>query len=235
MPKIEIIIPAFNEEFRLRSTLLDYLNFFANQAVLITVVLNGCTDQTKKIVTEYLPRYPHLKLVDLGKEIGKGLAIAKGWQQSTAELVGFVDADNSTVPAEFLKLIKKMETSSAIGAVASRFQKNSEIVGRYSYLRGIMSNLFRYLVRWFLKMPYTDTQCGAKIFRRSEIIPLLPLVKHQDMLFDLELLYRLYQQDKRAEEIAIRWVDVPGSASLGTRKQFLKTGWTMLKALKQIK
>ena len=228
---IDIIIPAYNEEHRIEPTLRSYADYF-NNTVQLTVVLNGCTDNTLKVVESVQKKhYEQIKIINVLEPIGKGGAIVRGWKESSAEWLGFLDADGSTSAAEFQKVIEaalKEASSGASGAIASRFHPEGKVIDRQSVLRKISSRGFVWWVRLLFGMPYIDTQCGAKLFTREALKGVLDKVHATDMTFDVELLWRLYQNGVIANEVPSIWIDKPGSAALGTWRDFLGTGFRMI-------
>lgn len=225
---IDLIIPAYNEEQRIGRTLDAYLAHFDDMRLV--VVLNGCRDNTQAVVQEYVDQHPgrvHTIVVD--DAIGKGAAIVRGWEDATAPLVGFVDADGATAPEEFAKLASGIEGHD--GAIASRFIDGAIVQERTSRLRTLMSHGFIALVRSLFGMPFTDTQCGAKLFRANVVQAVLPHLTRTDMTFDVELLWLVHSRGYNVAEIPTVWVDQPGSAALGTHASFLKTGIGMVSTL----
>lgn len=226
MKTVDIIIPAYNEAHRITPTLQAYAEFFKKDAQL-TVVMNGCTDTTHQVVEKIQQTYPEtIRYINITDSIGKGAAILEGWKTSQAEVVSFIDADGSTSPQEFQKLLLALPTHD--GVIASRFLKDSKIINRQGLLRTIMSRVFIQFVKIFFRLPYTDTQCGAKVFRRNVVLPLFDTITSTDMAFDVELLWRLYRNNNNIIEIPTVWVDKPQSAMLGKTHSFLSTGWQMV-------
>lgn len=229
---MNIIIPAFNEEHRIGPTLKKYASFFGSRAELV-VVLNGCTDDTLMVVQETQKKYPSIKIINIAEPIGKGAAIVRGWQESSADVVGFVDADGATSPEEFQKLITAL--AGRDGAIASRFLKKARVIQRQSFVRTLMSHSFIVVTKILFHLPYRDTQCGAKLFRRKVLAPVLPTLRETGMLFDVALLIALHRAGADIMEIPTTWIDQPGSASLGSHTQFFREGFRMLCGLLQLR
>ncbi len=231
MDNIDLIVPAYNEEHRIRPMLLEYLEYF-NDDLAITVVLNGCTDNTKIVVETLQQKYPNrLSLLEFKEAIGKGKAVIEGWKHATAPILGFVDADASTSANEFEKILHSLNEYD--GIIGSRFMKGGIVINRQSPLRTIMSRFFAYTVKFIFHLPYADTQCGAKIFRRETVLPILDTLKESSMVFDVELLWKLKKAN--IAEIPTYWVDKEGSSSLGKPIKFFKTGIEMVTALFRIR
>ncbi|EKD76131.1 MAG: Glycosyl transferase family 2 [uncultured bacterium] len=230
---VDLIIPAYNEERRIGRTLLEYISFFDSQ-VHFLVVLNNCNDGTLAVVQDFQKRFPgRIDYLDILEVIGKGGAIIRGWQKSTADLIGFVDADGATSAQEFSKLLTALPSHD--GVIASRFLPQAHILERTSWARTLVSRGTVWLVRWLFQMPYSDTQCGAKVFNKATINAVLPKLRTTNMLFDIELLWLLTLRGYHIIEIPTVWVDQPGSASLGSNTKFLKIAFGLLSHLLRLR
>jgi len=214
--KISIIIPAHNEEERIGRTLFTYLKFFKSlkkQGDLdfeIIVVINNTRDKTEEIVKSYSKENKEIKYL-VYKDGGKGFAIIKGFEDSLKrhnDLIGFVDADMATAPEHFYWLIKYLGKNH--GAIASRGLKKSIV--KTSLKRKITHKGFNFLVRSLLFLPYSDTQCGAKIFKREAIEKIVNELGITQWGFDVDLLYRLRKtRFNKIIEIPTVWEDMEGS------------------------
>lgn len=230
---LSIIIPAYNEEKRISEMLLEYGEFFADREVEFIVVLNGCQDNTVGVVREFVDRHPdRVRYLDFPERIGKGGAVLEGFRVAKGDIISFVDADGSTSPEEFQKLLKGLINNDA--AIASRWKTGSEVVNR-NFLRNLASYGFRAVVKVFFRMPFIDTQCGAKAFKKELISKILPSMKITNMAFDVELLYRSLKAGYKIIEIPTRWIDKSSSALLGSPGSFLINGLKMFYTLIQIR
>src|SRR3989344_7366153 len=176
--RLSIVIPAYNEEKRIGNTLESYGSFFSEIKAKdyfnfeILVVLNGCKDNTLEVVKAFNKKFREIVYLNF-KQAGKGFAITEGFKDSLKrdnEFIGFVDADMSTTPEEFYKLFKELQNKEYLGGViASRWLKNSRIKTPQTFLRKITSRGFNFIVKAILFVPYSDTQCGAKVFRNTAL------------------------------------------------------------------
>src|SRR3989338_8373541 len=104
--KLSIVIPAYNEEKRIGKTLDQYLTYFTKnykKDYELIVVLNGCRDNTRGVVEEFT-RYPQLRILEF-KEGNKGRSVLEGFKTAHGDYIGFTDADESTSPEEYHKLV----------------------------------------------------------------------------------------------------------------------------------
>jgi len=212
MDKVNIIIPAYNEENRIGSTLRAYSKYFNkvskqnNFKYQILVVINGTTDNTEKIVKEC----KNIKYLNF-KQGGKGFAITKGFEESLKDnfnLIGFVDADMATPPNAFYDLIKNINNYD--GIIGNRWLKNSE-VKRQKILRIILSRGFNLITRFLFLIPYTDTQCGAKLFKRKVIRKVTNELELTQWAFDVNLLYLCKKNNFKIKQFPTIWEEKVGS------------------------
>ncbi len=217
MRKISIIIPAHNEEKRIRNTLEFYCRFFdmvkeeEGLAYEIVVVLNGCTDDTLDVVKDVKERRSAISYIDL-PEAGKGLAVKAGFEDALKrknDLIGFVDADMATAPEYFFELIKKIGYHD--GIIASRYMKGSKVhPPRPKIKRWGSWIVYESLVKLLFGLSYQDYQCGAKLFKREVIKKVAPYLTVKQWAFDVELLYLCKKYGFSVIELPTVWVDKEG-------------------------
>lgn len=227
-PKICILIPAYNEESRIQSTLGSYLLYFdslkTSYDTTFLVVANNCSDKTVAVCKKIQKNHLNLEIVDL-KQGGKGYAIKEGFLQALKkpyDFIGFVDADMATLPQYYHDLIKALPNTD--GVIASRYAKGAHIWPKRPMLRKIGGKFYNWLLRKKLHIPFKDTQCGAKIFTYETVKTIAPLMTEKKWAWDLEFLYLCGLHDKHIAEIPTTWSDQPGShltISSSLMKEFL--------------
>lgn len=214
--KISIVIPAYNEEKRIGKTLEEYGKFFKEikkQKMLdseIIVVINNTTDKTEEIVKKYSNKYKEINYLNF-KQRGKGFAIIEGFKDALKrnnQLIGFVDADMATSPQAFYDLILHIKNSD--GIITNRHDPKSKILNR-AFLRNITSKGFNFIIRALFLVPYRDTQCGAKLFKREIIKKITPKLNLTQWAFDVNLLYLCKKNKFRIKQIPTVWEDKQNS------------------------
>jgi len=206
--KISIIIPAYNEEKRIKETLETYLNYMnaIKYDFEIIVVINNTQDKTPEICAKIQKKNKELKILNF-KQGGKGFAIIEGFKDALTrknDLIGFVDADMATPPEAFQDLIKKIDNYQ--GIIASRWLKGARVQKQTSFRRFI-SRGFNLIVRTFFLFNYRDTQCGAKLFKREVIENIIAELNLTQWAFDINLLYSCKRHKFRIKEIPTTWAD----------------------------
>jgi dolichyl-phosphate beta-glucosyltransferase len=224
-PRLSIVIPAFNEERRLGSTLHRLHEYLSSQDYSwdIVVVNNGSTDDTAGLVRRCAAEVPNLRLIDIA-ERGKGIASRTGVLQCNGEIIFLCDADLSMPPhslASFLEMVEKADV-----VVGSREAAGSR---RYEepWHRHLMGRVFNRLVQIIAVKGIDDTQCGFKALRRGAAHDLFTQQRLNGFAFDVELLYLAQKYGYQIEEIGIDWYfndDTrvrPGIDTLGMVKELL--------------
>ena len=204
-----IIIPAYNEEMRIESTVQAYCDYFKDGNVV--VVANGCSDATVSIVRRLLQKFSNLRLVDIPLRVGKGGAIRAGFMACRETLVGFTDADGSTSPDQLRELFVRCSAEKTDAVIGSRWHRDSRVAKPQRGIRRVASRAFNLLVRALLGLPYCDTQCGAQVFRREVLARALATLQLSDFAFDVDLLFQLKLRGARIRECPIEWNDAAGS------------------------
>lgn len=211
---VSIIIPAYNEEDRIKETLLDYIKFFKSKKISfeICIILNGCVDNTLDVVKSVKAK--ELKYKNYDEAIGKGGALIEGFKLAKGDLIAYTDADDATKPWQLYHLINNVGTYDSV--IGSRWMRGS-IVQKQPFIRRFFSRGFNLLVRLILNLQFYDTQCGAKVFKRDALYSILPNLKTTGWAFDVGLLYNLKRKGYSVKEVPISWEDRAGS-SLKLRK-----------------
>jgi glycosyltransferase involved in cell wall biosynthesis len=205
---LDVVIPAHDEEHRIDRTLTVYRSICSSHDIRFLVALDNCRDRTAEIVRGHAAEDPRVVLHEY-QRLGKGGVIMETFRHADAELVGFVDADCATPPAELLRLAEA--AAQADGAIASRWHPAAILPAPRPLSRRLASAAFAFWVRQLFGLPYRDTQCGAKILRREVVEAVLPLLSCRDFLFDVDLLLVARALDFRIVEVPTIWIDREGS------------------------
>ncbi len=214
LPAFSIVIPAFNEESRIATTLrltLDYIRNVSPESELI-VVNDGSTDATAtitrevfsetKVATQLLENFPNR---------GKGAAVRSGLLAAQKPIGLFFDADLSTPLDETPKVIEPISNGDVDIAFGSRAIDRSLIGQHQPWQREQGGRVFNLLVRLATGLPFWDTQCGFKAFRLDVCRPILEAAHIDGFAFDVELLYLAQRAGLRIREIPVRWNHAEGS------------------------
>ncbi|MGA2373894.1 MAG: polyprenol monophosphomannose synthase [Candidatus Sulfotelmatobacter sp.] len=104
----------------------------------IIVVDDGSTDGTVEKVRDWAKRDPRVRLLSRAGERGLAGAVLYGWSQSTANLLGVIDADLQHPPELLPELLRATEQADI--AIASRYAQHHGTKG-WNPLRAAVSRL----------------------------------------------------------------------------------------------
>jgi glycosyltransferase involved in cell wall biosynthesis len=211
VPDLSIIIPSYNEESRLPETLdriAAYLSDLGREAEVL-VVDDGSKDGTAAVAEYFRIKIPTLRVVSNDVNRGKGYSVRHGMQEARGRIALFTDADLSAPIEEAGKLIDALDTYDI--AIGSRAMDRSLISVRESPFREFAGIIFNKIVRIILWLPFVDTQCGFKAFRRDRCSVIFEQQTIERFGFDPELLYLARHHGLRAVEIPVRWGHSPAT------------------------
>jgi hypothetical protein len=207
---LEIIMPAHNEQHRIDDTLRAYREALTGDDVTLTVAMDDCTDGTADIVARHAGADRRVRGVEYPR-LGKGGVLTEAFRASSADRVGFVDADCATPPLEMQVLSDTIDQTGADIAIASRWHPSSLVPRPRSRGRRMASAGFAFAVRHLFHLPFLDTQCGAKLLTRAAARRIVPLLSSRDFVFDVDLLITARALGLRVAEAPTVWVDRDGS------------------------
>jgi len=209
---LSIVVPAYNEERRLPSTLDRIARYMAGQAHLlpaeVVVVDDGSTDGTAGAVEAFRP--PHgieIRLLRLGRNSGKGAGVRTGLAASRGRRVLISDADLSTPVEE----VERLLMSGADLAVGSRGVRRELIDRRQPLLRESLGRAYNLALRVLCLTRLKDTQCGFKLIDGELARRLANVLRLDGFAFDVELLARAQRLGATIAEVPVHWHHVDAS------------------------
>lgn len=208
---ISIVIPAYNEEQRLPATLGQVARFLEGMSPSfseIIVVDDGSRDGTAGIAAKF---GSPVRLLQNPGNRGKGYSVRHGMLDARGDWVLFSDADLSAPIGELPKLFDAAEQHQAAIAIGSRAIDRSLIGTHQSAFRENAGRFFNLVMRLSTGLPYHDTQCGFKLFRREVAHAIFSRQQLERFGFDVEILFIAHLLGYPAIEVPVRWNHVEGS------------------------
>lgn len=218
--RLDIIIPAHNEQHRIGQTLEDYTRRWSDPEVRFVVALDDCTDFTADLVGRHGADDSRVHATSFPR-LGKGGVLAESFRHSAADYVAFVDADGATPPEELMRLVETCQALDSDVAIASRYHPAAVLPAHRSRARTVAGRCFAAAVRRLFGLSYFDTQCGAKVLRRDAAERITPLLSSRDFVFDVDLLTTAHALGLRVAEVPTVWLDKDGSR-LSTARDSLR-------------
>jgi dolichyl-phosphate beta-glucosyltransferase len=208
---LSIVIPAYNEERRLPAT-LDRILVYAERSPVpvleILVVDDGSRDGTAALVEA---RGGIVHLVSNPGNRGKGYAVRQGMLAAAGDWILSTDADLSAPIEELEKLVAAARRENAVVAIGSRALDRKLVKVHQPLMREISGRAFNVAMRLVTGLPFRDTQCGFKLFRRDAAREIFPRQVEDGFSFDVEDLLIAHALGLRSIEVPVEWSNVEGT------------------------
>jgi glycosyltransferase involved in cell wall biosynthesis len=210
-PELSIVVPSYNEELRLPASLEKIANYIGEKRpnTEVLVVDDGSTDRTAQVAESWKDRIPRLRVLSNGTNRGKGFSVRHGSLEAQGDVLLFTDADLSAPIEEAEKLFAALQSHDV--AIGSRALDRSLIEVHESLFREFAGIVFNRIVRVILRLPFVDTQCGFKAFRRERCRIIFQQQTIERFGFDPELLYLARHHGLSIEEVSVRWAHSPAT------------------------
>lgn len=211
---LSVVIPAYNEEINLKRGVLDSVYDYLKHKDFsweVIVVDDGSADNTAAFVEKFAKNHENFS-ISRQPHRGKGGTIIAGAEEASGKYVLFTDMDQSTPMDQFDKFIPKLNKGYDI-AIGSRKGRPGQPL-----IRKIMAYGFVVLRTLILRLPFSDTQCGFKVFEKSAVKEIFKRTQiyGKDKVakagsvtagFDLEVLYIARKLGYRIAEIPVEWYE----------------------------
>jgi dolichyl-phosphate beta-glucosyltransferase len=201
--ELSVVIPAYNEQERLKTHVPAIRAHLAGKPHEIIVVNDGSKDDTAKAARDL-----GVQLIDLQPNRGKGGAVKAGMLAAQGRYVLFTDADQSTPIGEVDKLLAKLEAGYDM-AIGSRGIPGAEVKQPQVWYRALAGKLFGFGTKLLCLRGVYDTQCGFKAMKREVAQKIFPQVTSNSAIFDIEMLVVATREGYRIAEVPVRWVHDP--------------------------
>jgi glycosyltransferase involved in cell wall biosynthesis len=194
MPRLTVVVPCYNEADRLDpGPLCAFVDAHPDASLLL--IDDGSKDATKALLEGLATERPgRMRALSLTPNRGKAEAVRHGLRDALAagaEIVGYLDADLSTPPAELDDLLAALGRPGVEVAIGARVGMLGYDIER-SAVRHYLGRIFATAASTILRARVYDTQCGAKLFRAGPALAealAVPFLSR--WAFDVELLGRL--------------------------------------------
>jgi dolichyl-phosphate beta-glucosyltransferase len=205
-----IVIPAYNEERRIPSSIRDIKSFFAKMQVPyeVVVVVEKSTDRTLELSQAAAAGDLHFSIVDNLVQRGKGYAVRSGMMRARGEYVFFMDADLSTPLSEVLHFLGEFQAAPETDLfIGNRADGKSQILKKQSWFRRNLGRGFNRFVQLFGVANIKDTQCGFKAFRLAAAHEIFRRQTLDGFAFDVEVLLLAEALGYRVGVLPVRWIN----------------------------
>lgn len=203
-PRYSLVVPAYNEQARLPSTLNALEEFLAGQPAAweVIVVDNGSDDATSAVVHQVMRDFSAVRLLRTDDR-GKGLAVRTGVLAARGDVVIFGDADLSWSLDELVRFPSLLTAETPV-VIGSREGRSARRVGEPFY-RHLMGRVFNRVVQTLAVPGIEDTQCGFKCFQADAARAVFQRQRINGFGFDVEVLFLARILGFGIRVVPLRW------------------------------
>jgi len=223
MKKVMILLPAYNEEQQVESSVYKLHKYCTNNLNgydwEIVIGDNNSKDSTLKKAKKLSEKFKRVNYIHLNQK-GRGRIIMKSWSKSDSDICMYMDMDLSTNLKHVKNLIKAIDKEGFDIAIGSRNLKNSKVEKR-GLKRTLVSKAYIILIKLLHNVSFTDSNCGFKAASRKAINLVFPLIKPEfwdkgspngcAWFWDVEFLIIAEKLSLSIYEEAVKWTDDPGT------------------------
>jgi len=206
---ISVIIPVHNEEKNIPVLLKELLSVMSNETRPYEVIMvddGSTTPQTLPANATEL----HAKMYRHTKRLGKGEALRTGLKHAAGSIIIFMDGDLQDDPADIPSFLRVLDQGNDLVNGIRHNRQDTGIIKLYS-------SYANRALRSFFRSPFTDINCGFKVFRK-ELLTEMPLYGNNFRFLPLSAYYKGY----RVAEVPVHnRKRIHGTSKFGTLKLFV--------------
>lgn len=231
MPYLSVIIPAYNEEKRIKITLDAVYRYLTAQPFSweMLIVLDGPQDDTAGQVRAFAQGKQNVRWIDRRQNRGKGYSVREGMLQACGDIRLFTDADNSTDISHFDQMKPLFDQGHDV-VIASRDRKDvpgaRQAVPQPAFKR-LLGNLGNLIIQLLVVPGIWDTRCGFKAFTAPAAEQVFAAARMDGWSIDDEALALARRFNYRIGIIPADWIDAAGTHV--TRLDYVKNIWEAVK------
>jgi glycosyltransferase involved in cell wall biosynthesis len=215
--EIVVIVPAFNEEMHILSTLTG----IPERVTRVIVVNDGSSDRTEELVLSQKLLDPRIHIINNGRNLGLGQSLIIGYLESrkiSGDITVVMAGDNQMDPADFDELIKPIIQGKVDYAKGSRLLR-SDVRGSMPGYRFVGNSILTFLTKfatgyWHI----VDPQCGYTAISKKALnrIPIADMTKGYG--YNAHILNMLNIENLRVGDVSVRPVYGPNTSKIKLRK-----------------
>ncbi|MCV6594660.1 MAG: glycosyltransferase family 2 protein [Silicimonas sp.] len=191
-PRISLVVPAFNEEGSIDTLDGEIHGVMAELGLSYELIWvdDGSTDDTASRMAASAEAGDHVRLVRLGRNMGKSEAYTRGFKAARGDLIITLDADLQDDPSEIPRLLEHLDTGFdlVVGRKMGRMGNEPR--------KAVVSRPFNFMLRKLFGLDLHDTNSGFRVMRREvaqslnlygDLYRFIPQISHLNGMLVTEL------------------------------------------------
>jgi putative flippase GtrA len=193
---LSIVLPAYNEEQVIASTIQDVLTTVSTWKIdfEIIVVNDGSSDRTAAIVSQITGLVPQVRLINHSSNRGYGAALMSGFAAASKDLTFFMDSDGQFLIEDLRRFFTYIDAYDAV--IGYR------IVRRDHWMRKLNAWGWNRLVSLTLGVSVHDLDCAFKLLHTNFLQQYA--LETGGAMVNAELLYKLKLAGGTYKEMGVR-------------------------------
>jgi glycosyltransferase involved in cell wall biosynthesis len=190
---LDVVLPCYNPlpdwEKRIVDTVQTLEKRLKGVEVFLYIVNDGSSQNINPEAVAYIQQHEsNFKFIEYTKNQGKGYALRQGVAAAKNDICIYTDIDFPYEIESFLAIFETLKNADiAIGVRETKYYEHVPKV------RVWISKTLKWLIRNFLRLPVSDTQCGLKGFNQNGKKVFLETTIDR-YLFDLEFVFLAAKQ-----------------------------------------
>jgi dolichol-phosphate mannosyltransferase len=200
---LSIIVPVRNETDVLEDVFTYFSRNLTNLNYEVLIINDFSEDDTLSKAKSVTNKYEHFKVFNNEKK-GLGGAINLGIKKASGTHVTIMMADQSDDINDLTNYDKLMKEENYDAVLGSRFLKSSKVTN-YPLQKLILNRMFNFFVSLIFWNKYNDYTNAFKIYKKSVLVDILPLVSESFNIF-LEIPLKVISRNYNYKIVPINWM-----------------------------
>ena len=207
---LSILIPVRNESDALEDIIEHFSKNLINLNHEVLIINDFSEDDTLKKIENLILGKSNFRVLNNSKK-GLGGAINLGIRESKGKNIAIMMADGSDDINDLINYNKLINSDNYDAILGSRFLKESKVID-YPFQKLILNRLFNYFVGLVFWNKYNDYTNAFKIYKKSALIEISPLISESFNIF-LEIPLKIISRKYNYKIIPISWIGRKKGAS----------------------
>ena len=207
---LSILIPVRNESDALKDIIEHFSKKLININHEVLIINDFSEDDTLKKTENLILEKNNFRVLNNTKK-GLGGAINLGIKESKGKNIAIMMADGSDDINDLINYNNLINSNNYDAILGSRFLKESKVI-EYPIQKLVLNRLFNYFVGLVFWNTYNDYTNAFKIYKKSALIEICPLISESFNIF-LEIPLKIISRKYNYKIVPISWIGRKKGAS----------------------